>query len=215
MSLPFDREQFFGVMMKYNLDVFPAQFIIFLLTVISLILIRYKVKNAGMIAFIVLGLFWLWMGFVYHLFYFTAINKAAYGFGALFALQGTLFVLHAFRSPVMTMENNPFLPVSLAFILFSMLIYPVTGFFLGHQYPSSPTFGLPCPTTIFTFGMLLLVADKIPPYLLIIPLLWSVIGFTASFTLGVYEDVSLLISALIFVILVVKRNRRNMPQESR
>lgn len=81
-------------------------------------------------------------------------------------------------------------------MLFGPIVYPIMGQFLGHNYPNTPTFGLPCPTTIFTIGALLL-ANRPPKYIAIIPLLWSAIGFSAAISLGVKEDVSLLISGLI------------------
>jgi Family of unknown function (DUF6064) len=68
-----------------------------------------------------------------------------------------------------------------------------------YHLDSSPTFGLPCPTTIFTLGMLLWL-DKTPPlYLLIIPLLWSLIGTVAALKLGIREDVGLLVSGALTV----------------
>ena len=63
------------------------------------------------------------------------------------------------------------------------------GYFLGHRYPAAPSFGLPCPTTIFTLGLLLWKRDKMPAWLFLIPLLWSAIGFSAALVLGMKEDV--------------------------
>jgi hypothetical protein len=92
-------------------------------------------------------------------------------------------------------------------ILFSLIIYPLLGYLLGHIYPSSPTFGLPCPTTIFTFGMLLLNQKKCPIWILIIPLIWSIIGFTAVFQFRVLEDSGLLIAGLLSFFLLIYRNK--------
>ncbi|WP_414541485.1 DUF6064 family protein [Nostoc sp. CCY0012] len=36
-------------------------------------------------------------------------------------------------------------------------MYPLIGYALGRIFPTSPTFGVPCPTTIFT------VCDRSPP----------------------------------------------------
>lgn len=79
------------------------------------------------------------------------------------------------------------------------------GQFLGHNYPSTSIFCLPCPITIFTIGAFLL-ANRPPKYVAVIPLLWSVIGFSASISLGVEEDVSLLIAGLIGMgAIIIKR----------
>jgi hypothetical protein len=87
------------------------------------------------------------------------------------------------------------------------MIYPTLGYFLGHIYPKSPTFGLPCPTTIFTFGLLLWTDVKLPKTILIIPFLWSLVGFTAALTLGILEDTGLLVSGVLGVGLILFRDR--------
>jgi hypothetical protein len=82
------------------------------------------------------------------------------------------------------------------------------GYFLEHVYPQSPTFGLPCPTTIFTFGLLLLTDKNVPIAVLMIPFVWSLIGFTAAFSFGIWEDTGLLVAGLVGTALLVIRNRR-------
>ena len=84
--------------------------------------------------------------------------------------------------------------------------------YLGHTYPENPTFGLPCPTTIFTFGILLWAKDKIPMYIIGIPLIWAVIGFTAALNLGIKEDTGLLVAAILSVVLLtlVKMRERKI-----
>ena len=67
--------------------------------------------------------------------------------------------------------------------------------------------GLPCPTTIFTFGMLLLADRKLSFGILIIPLLWSVIGLSAAISLGMYEDIGLIVSAVAVVLLQLRRSK--------
>ncbi|MGE5806118.1 MAG: DUF6064 family protein, partial [Ignavibacteria bacterium] len=74
-------------------------------------------------------------------------------------------------------------------------------------YPYSITIGLPCPTTIFTFGILLFSEKKIPFAALIIPLLWSITGFTAALNFSVYEDFGLILSGLISFTLLTIQNR--------
>src|SRR6478735_636787 len=49
--------------------------------------------------------------------------------------------------------------------------------------PAVPTFGLPCPTTIFTIGVLLFAKAPVPRSAFIVPVLWALVGSTAAFTL--------------------------------
>jgi hypothetical protein len=92
-------------------------------------------------------------------------------------------------------------------LAYGILFYPLAGLVLGHVYPAQPTFGLPCPTTIFTFGILLWNKNKIPLYILIIPSVWTIIGFFAALNFGIYEDIGLLLSGAAGLYLIFRRNR--------
>jgi hypothetical protein len=149
------------------------------------------------------------MGIVYQIVFFTTINKVAYLFGGLFIIQGVLFLIFGiFRNKFsFQFKKDKYGITGICLILFALIIYPVLGYFLGHTYPSSPTFGLPCPTTIFTFGMILLNQKKCPIFILIIPFIWSITGFIAVFQFGVLEDSSLLIASLITTSLLIYHNK--------
>lgn len=82
-------------------------------------------------------------------------------------------------------------------LVYALVLYPLVGRVLGHTYPETPTFGLPCPLTIFTFGMLLLTDRRVPRWVLAIPTAWALIGSTAVFAFGIYQDLGLLASAVI------------------
>jgi hypothetical protein len=87
----------------------------------------------------------------------------------------------------------------------------VLGQLSGHSYPYSPTFGLPCPTTIFTFGILLFADKKFNILLLLIPLIWSVIGFGAALNFSVFEDYGLLIAGITGFLLLMVYNKKSSP----
>lgn len=209
MKTPFTLEQFLEVFKKYNEVVFPMQVIFYLLS-IAIVYLAFKPNSksdkiiSGLLAFL-----WFWMGIVYHLIFFTTINKAAFLFGIVFILQGILFfIFGVIKSKISFMfRSDKFGITGIILILFALIIYPVLGYTFGHIYPYSPTFGLPCPTTIFSFGILLLSDKKCPVAILIIPFLWSIIGFTAAFNFGIIEDTGLLVSGLITLIMVLWRNR--------
>lgn len=209
MKLPFTPEQFFGVFSQYNLAVWPMQGVIYLLAIAAVWMALKPSGYADRRVAAILGFLWLWIGLVYHLIFFTAINPAAYLFGGLFMVQGLLFFVTGVWRQKISFKPALNLGSSVGgfFILYGMLIYPVLGYFLGHVYPHSPTFGLPCPTTIFTFGLLLWTNRLLPKYLLIIPVIWSLIGFQAAFQLGVLEDIMLLIAALVATALIWHRDR--------
>ena len=93
-------------------------------------------------------------------------------------------------------------------IVYALAIYPAIGQALGHRYPSQPTFGLPCPTTIFTVGLLLWARSRVPWLVFVVPVLWSIVGMTAVAHFGVLEDALLPVAAISAAALVIVRNRR-------
>jgi hypothetical protein len=67
---------------------------------------------------------------------------------------------------------------------------------LGRAFPQIPTFGLPCPTTIFTIGMLAFLSSPFPRYVFAIPIAWALVGTQAALLFGIYEDLGLLAAGL-------------------
>lgn len=195
------------------------QIIFYALSVIVFYLIFKSSNNGSRLILFILSFFWGWIGMVYHLTFFSVINKAAFFFGLLFLIQGILFLFSIVFNHyyLFSYKNNFYGITGMILIVFSLVIYPLLNLAAGHEFPATPSFGLPCPTTIFTFGILLMNVKRTPLFILIIPFLWSVIGFSAAFTLGVYEDISLIIAGIISSILIIKKNiqiKKITPQSS-
>lgn len=213
MKLPFSTEDFLNVFRSYNQSVFPVQIIFYLIAIICIYLLVKGSAGTNKIIASVLSFFWLWIGIVYHIIFFSSINKAAYFFGGLFIIQSILFFIYGVVQNKLSFAytKNIFSHTGIVFLAYALIIYPLLGYLLGHKYPEAPTFGLPCPTTIFTFGILLFTIKKISILIIIIPLLWSLIGFSAAFNLGIYEDYGLLIAGVLgFVLLVIKNKKMSL-----
>lgn len=209
MNMPFSVQDFLDVFRNYNETVFPLQILFYLIAFTAIYFAFSRKKNSDKIISGILSFFWLWIGIVYHILFFSAINKAAYIFGVLFVVQGLLFLQFGVLKGSLKFGNKSGLQSIIAYILlaYALVIYPFLGYIFGHLYPYSPTFGLPCPTTIFTFGILLLTKQKIPLFLLIIPFLWSLLGFSAAIQLHVYEDFGLLVAGLTATFMIVYMNK--------
>jgi hypothetical protein len=212
MILPFTVEQFFAVFARYNQEVWPAQLLLYALAVVSVCLALRKKSNASVLVSSVLAGFWLWMGAVYHLAYFLAINPAAFGFGVLFIVQALVFVEAGVIHQRLQFRFRPDARglVGAALLAYALIVYPLLGWLAGHRYPAAPTFGLPCPTTIFTFGLLLWAVEQLPWRVLVIPLLWALIGSFAALFLTVIEDFGLPIAGLIVVSFMALRRRTEL-----
>lgn len=214
MQVPFSIEEFLGVFRAYNLGVWPAQIGLYgiglLLVALALAGTR-PMRRWGVPAG--LAVLWAWMGAVYHLKFFAAINPAARGFGALFLVQAALWIAWAWRTP--TLDFHPLSStrrlVGGGLLAYAFFVYPLLNVVLGHSYPVMPTFGLPCPTTIATFGLLSWATPRPPWFLWAIPVAWAFIGTSAAFVLGVPEDLGLAVAAIL-ALAVQLRSRR--PQSS-
>ena len=153
-----------------------------------------------------LGVHWLWAGVVYQAWFFTAINPAAWLFAALFVAQGVLFI--AFRFPAYQDDGaGSVRHVASSLLIVYSVIYPVVVWTDGFAYPRMPTFGVPCPTVIFTIGVLL-GASRPSVLLSVIPVGWSVVAGTAAWLFGVHADLVLPAAGGALVIDLIVRRRR-------
>jgi hypothetical protein len=219
MTLPFGTDQFLEVFRGYHAALPAAPWF---LNLLGVALVAWAIRPGRSSArWIVLGLgvLWLWTGVVYHLVFFTRINRAAFLFGALFVVQGLLLVRFALTSPDLTtrVRANPSGIAGAALVGYAWAVYPVLATIFGHRYPAMPTFGLPCPTTIFTLGVMLWIRPHVPWHLLVIPAGWAVLGMSAAVALGMREDFGLVVSALIALplLLSVGTGRRSGRSASR
>jgi hypothetical protein len=88
-----------------------------------------------------------------------------------------------------------------------MIGYPLLAIILRHPYPQASLIGLtPCPLTLYTFGLLLLTRSAVPIILLIIPLFWGLSG-VLWISIGMWEDVGMVLGSLIAVVLILMRNK--------
>lgn len=216
MDLPFSTEDFLAVFRAYNLAVWPAQIGLFLLAIvlISFALFGAERRQRWVVA-ITLAILWAWMGAVYHLAFFADINPAARAFAILFLGQAAIWVIWARRTPGLSFRPAGGIAsaVGAGLLTYALLVYPLLNVASGHGYPAMPTFGLPCPTTIATFGLLAWATPRPPWYVWIVPIIWAVVGTSAAFVLGIHEDLGLAAAAILAVTihLRVVQARRTGP----
>jgi hypothetical protein len=214
--VPFTAEEFFEVFARYNDTVWPAQLLFYAVGILATVLaVRRHGQSSRMITLILAAL-WLWMGIVYHIGFFAEINKFAIVFGLLFAVQAALLFWIGVWKRKLIFRARPNVGglVGTLFVLYALVIYPALGAFLGHRYPAVPTFGLPCPTTIFTLGLLCWTDRDIPLSVVIIPLIWSGIGFFAAVQLNVPQDIGLLVAGVISIIFLLACNKNSEQSAS-
>jgi hypothetical protein len=213
--LPFSKAEFFAVFSAYNSAVWPAQLVLYLLAGAMVALAARRPRGAPCAIGVGLALVWIWTGVAYHLWHFTAVNRLAWGFGALFVIQGGLFLANAVREPALEVRSLGGWSGWIGGLLvsYALIVYPLLGL-SGHPAREVPTLGVPCPTTIFTIGLLFWVARPLPLRLLVIPLLWAFVGSSAVILLGVVQDVGLLASGLLGLFLLRSARGGELVEET-
>lgn len=186
MNLPFTSAQFFEVFAHYNEAVWPVHILLYALALAVIVLALVVPARAGRAAAFVLAYLWAWVALVYQLGFFWQINPAAPGFAALslLAMVGFLWAGSGKGRLRFVAGWSARKGGGLALAVFALAGYPLVGILFGHVYPAAPSFGLPCPTTLFTFGVLLMAAPGFPRVLVLAPLTWAIIGSSAALSLG-------------------------------
>jgi len=206
--LSFSLKEFLIVLESYNLDIWPLQIIAYVLILLVLFFSLKPTKYSAKIVLVVLSFFWLFTGIVFCFLYWTTSHIFGYIFGIFCVLQGFIFLYSIIKSDItIGSTDKTYTLIGVLFVLYAIIGYQILGYYLGHIYPKFFAVGLvPCPTTIFTFGIFLIINKKIPIKYFVILLMISLGGFLAAYN-GIYEDIGLVIVGILVTILIVKREK--------
>ena len=212
MQLPFTREQFFDVFAAYNAALWPGVLALWIASVVMAVLLFARSPRAcDRVVSALLAVHWAWSALAYHVAFFTSINPAAWFFAALFLVEAVLFVWWGTVRGSLRFAAEPSAgaPVAWALIGYS-LVYPAINAAQHGTFVRIPAFGVPCPTTIFTAGLLMRATPR-ARVLSIVPIVWSAIGGSAASLLGVRADYALPVAGFALVLsLIVPRRRARL-----
>ena len=207
MKMPFTTDQFFELFRRYNETLWPTQVFLLILAVIVIALVLRPRPWTGRVISGILAFLWFWLALAYHLAFFSRINPLAYGFSLVSLIGAFVFVWQGLirRRLEFAWRWGPRAILGVLLVVYALGVYPLWSAYAGHLYPAMPTFGLPCPTTIFTIGILVFARPVYPRSPLIVPALWCLIGGQAAFALNVAPDYGLFAAFLVAVGLLVRR----------
>ena len=204
MRPPFTSEEFFDVFARYHEWLWPAPLVLFALGV-GLVALAQLAPRHSRVVFAGLTALWVWMAVMYHVAFFTFVTPMAYVFGALFLVQAALLAWHGLRTRRLHFAapvDRTARIVGVVLALYALVGYPLLAYVLGQRYPAFPTFGLPCPTTILTFALLVWCVHPVPKSVLVIPVAWSLLGVSAAISFGVVEDLALPLAAALALVVI-------------
>ncbi|KQW39930.1 DUF6064 family protein [Rhizobacter sp. Root404] len=206
MHIPLTIDQFFGVIRQYNIAVWPTQVLLLAIALLAVYLAVRPHRHSGVVISAILGFLWLWTGLAYHLAFFAAVNPLAYAFAAASVVGASVFIRQGVIQRRLrfhaTVGAWPMLGMGL--IVLALAVYPAWSIVAGHRYPELPTFGLPCPTALFTVGMLSLLTAPYPRAPLAVPVAWCFVGAQAALFFDVPPDLTLLAAAAVGIALILR-----------
>ena len=211
MNPPFTMPEFLAVFAGYNAAIWPFHLVAYGLGLVAVMAIYKPRPGLVRLAFAALAVLWAFTGIGYHLTFFARINPIAPVFAAFFVVQSVLFLASAIRPGDLRLQfGQDFRSIAgLVTIVYALAVYPVLGIWAGHGLMAGPMFGVaPCPTTIFTIGVLLIARGTWLIWLSIIPFLWSLIGVAAAVQLGIPEDLAMPVAGAVLATVLLASRRK-------
>ena len=200
MTLPFTNEQFLDLLAVFNARWWPALVALWIVSLVTCVMLASGRRAPDRWISALLAAHWAWSALAYHAAYFTRINPAAWIFAALFVVEAALLFSAGVVRGRLSFSRwpNAWAPLAWGLIAFS-LVYPGINAIQHESIVRIPAFGVPCPTTILTAGLLMLAAPGAWA-LSIVPVIWSLVGGSAAFLLGVRADYALPIAGIALAI---------------
>ena len=211
MQLPFTKEQFFDLFAAYNVALWPALIALWIASVAVSVLLLWRRPPPNRWISALLAVHWAWSALAYHAAFFTRINPAAWIFATLFLVQAALFVWVGIVQRRLSFgpSRNGWALVAWLLVAYTLL-YPAINAVQHLSVSRIPTFGVPCPTTIFTAALLMLATSRSWP-LAIVPVIWSLVGGSAAFLLDVRADYALPIAGIALALFSTQRSSEARP----
>jgi hypothetical protein len=196
----------------YNPSIWPMQIVAYVLCLVALVPLIRSSRITNRLTTGIMVFFWLWIGLMFWLPFRETFAPAIF-LAVVFAVQGILFALAMFRQQLEFRFNKDIMSYAGIIAIVYALVYPLIGLPLGHRYPQMALSTIfPCPLIVFTFGLLLINRRKTPIYLLIIPFIWAVSG-ALWVSLGMLEDIGLVLTGILGTWLILRRDRRALTAE--
>lgn len=194
LRLPFTEPQFLDTFAAYHAAVWPVVIALWIATCgFTIALARGRASPVDLSG--LAAVHWLWSGVAYHAIFFTRISAAAWLFAFLFVAQALMFVWYGIIRARLSFDWGRTMRHAIASVfLASSLLYPVLVVLSGYSFPRAPAFALPCPTTLFTAGLLFAAVPPVPRWLFVVPIAWSLVGGSAAVVLGMTPDLMLFVA---------------------
>jgi hypothetical protein len=208
-------DQFFSMFARANAQVWPMQVVWYAAAIAAMAFAIRPFRGSSRLIAGFLAVYFLWLAIVFFAIYYSPLNDHSLAYAAMFALGGGLFLVAG-----VIRHDLEFRPkwgllgmIGGTFMLYA-LAYPAIDALTGHVFPAAPVFGVaPCPSAIFTAGLLLWAQPRMPMYVLVVPLVWLMAQSPAdALAMGVVADVARVPIGVVVTALLVWRDYRTLRQ---
>jgi len=196
--LPYTAEILFSSLAQYNAALWPLPAAALVLALGAILLALRPMPGGDRIIAAILAAGWLGTGIGYHLLFFSRLDFAAPLYGALFVVEGVLWLWGASRGGFgFRLDRNALGWAGLLVALLA-LAWPLVDLLSGYPWRAGRIAGLaPAPTVLLTFGILLLATGRPRLHLAVIPLLWTLGAGAAGWILWIPQDLALPLFGLV------------------
>jgi len=207
--ISFTADAFFRLVARYNAELWPAVAAGAVLT-LAAIGMSATGRGGGRPVAAILAVLWLWTGGVFLGRYLSGLFFAAPVVAAPFVLQaGPVAWIGVIRGRL----DFRFRPsargwAGAVLIAAAVLLHPVVALTSDLGWAGLRVVAAtPAPLTLLTLGLLLWAEGRTPVSLLAIPVLWSLAWGTIAWELGIVEDLTLPIAAVVACVLAFRADR--------
>jgi Family of unknown function (DUF6064) len=206
---------------RFNAAVWPMQLVWYASAVAMVGLALWPRRHASQLICLLAAAYLTWVGVAFFgmldsgMGVLDGVVNLAWLWAATFILEALLFLVAGIvrRDLLIAPRWDLSSVLGAVFILYALVAYPIIGMLGGHPLGSLPVFGLaPCPTIIFTFGLLLWARPPTPKYLLLLPLAWALNATPTDLAMGIVADVGLVVAGVTTVGLIIWRDRTSSWQ---
>ena len=207
------EETFWNNLGLYNNSIFPFQIITLIIAVIlTYFLFAKPSAKANKLMKAYLAFTYAWIGVVFQFIFAPPEFRLVF----LISRVGLIVVALLFVIDIFVGKIEFELPktwwkkyLTLFWVVFAFVLYPLIEWALGHPYPEVPLFGvLFCPTTIFSIALLagaIPNVDKKVFVLLSVAAIFT--GISAPISYHIYVDFMLLAAGIYGLIMLIKNWR--------
>lgn len=210
--IPFSSEVYFSLYYDYNLAIWPAQALAYVLALAAFVLARYPFPGSNRLVLAILAAGWLWCGYVFFGRHLSTLLWAAGIFEAAFLLQALMLLAAAVvpKVPQFRLRPDNESWTSTFVLLFCAVIYPaLAAQASGHAWPAAQLIGVaPAPTAALTIGFLLLARSRWTLALAVIPAAYLAVTAYLAWQFAIAEDLVLVAVGLAgLVVLILARGK--------